>query len=61
MENFNDYQFFTGESMNPDGMVVLSIWKGDGPVFYYFKDGLTEEKCVSVRDVYTSTEFTIHT
>jgi len=46
---FKEFQFFTGESMDPDGMVVLLEYKDvDGeqiPVLYAFKHGLEEEKC----------------
>eukprot|EP00123_Amoebidium_parasiticum_P022635 comp9151_c0_seq1/m.4313 comp9151_c0_seq1/g.4313 ORF comp9151_c0_seq1/g.4313 comp9151_c0_seq1/m.4313 type:complete len:171 (-) comp9151_c0_seq1:258-770(-) len=44
--NFGDYQFFTGESMNPEGMVVLMNYRDDGitPFFIFFKDGVKEEK-----------------
>jgi len=46
---FKDLQFFTGESMDPDGMVALMEYKDvDGiniPVLYAFKHGLEEEKC----------------
>lgn len=28
--NFKDYEFFTGESMNPDGQVVLLNYREDG-------------------------------
>jgi len=45
---FKDLQFFTGESMDPDGMVVMIEYKDvDGeniPVLYAFKHGLEEEK-----------------
>jgi len=46
LENINEYQFFTGESMDADGMVVLCIWRGETPVMIYFKDGLDEMKVV---------------
>ncbi|KAL6080602.1 Translationally-controlled tumor protein [Balamuthia mandrillaris] len=44
--DFSEYQFFTGESMNPDGMVVLMRYSEDGqtPFVYIFKDGCREEK-----------------
>ena len=42
---FKEYQFFTGESMNPDGMVALMRWDGQTPYLYFFKHGLDEEKC----------------
>ncbi|ODQ55126.1 translationally controlled tumor protein [Saitoella complicata NRRL Y-17804] len=44
--NFNDYEFYTGESMNPDGMVVLLNYREDGvtPFLTYFKDALAQTK-----------------
>jgi len=44
--SFKDWEFFTGESMDPDAGVVLMNYKEDGvtPYFWYFKDGLIEEK-----------------
>lgn len=45
--NIKNLQFFTGESMNPDGMVGLMDFREDGitPYFIFFKDGLEIEKC----------------
>ncbi|KAI9931636.1 hypothetical protein AWENTII_001736 [Aspergillus wentii] len=44
--NFKDYEFFTGESMNPDGMIVLLNYREDGttPYVTLWKHGLAEEK-----------------
>ncbi|CAA9960970.1 hypothetical protein CFE70_004350 [Pyrenophora teres f. teres 0-1] len=44
--NFKDYEFFTGESMNPDGMIVLLNYREDGvtPYVTVWKHGLTEMK-----------------
>merc|ERR1712093_597137 len=44
--NFKDYEFYTGESMDPDGMVVLLTYREDGttPYLIYWKHGLKEEK-----------------
>jgi len=44
--DFNNYDFYTGESMTIEAMVVLKSYKEDGitPYFYFFKDGLLEEK-----------------
>jgi len=44
--NFKDYEFYTGESMNPDGMVVLLNYREDGttPYVIVWKHGLTEMK-----------------
>ncbi|GAA5979222.1 hypothetical protein JCM10908_002846 [Rhodotorula pacifica] len=46
LSNIGDYQFFTGESMNPDGMVVLMNYREDGstPYMIFWKDGLKEVK-----------------
>lgn len=40
--NFKDYDFYTGESMDPDGMVLLVNYREDGvtPYFILWKDGL---------------------
>ena len=46
--NFDNWQFFMGESMNPDGMIALMDFRDDGsPYMWFFKDGLVEEKVVS--------------
>jgi len=44
--NFKDYDFYVGESMDPDGMVVLMNFREDGvtPFVTIWKDGLNEEK-----------------
>ncbi|KAJ6599021.1 translationally controlled tumor-associated [Mycena vulgaris] len=44
--NFKDYEFYTGEGMNPDGMVALLNYRDDGvtPYFTFWKDGLKEIK-----------------
>jgi len=48
LKNFDQLQFFTGESGDPDGMVVILDYKDvDGeekPVLYFPKYGLVEEK-----------------
>merc|ERR1712002_197764 len=48
LKNFKDLQFFTGESQNPDGMVVLLDYRDiDGeerPVLYFPMYGLEELK-----------------
>ncbi|KAM4699930.1 translationally-controlled tumor protein [Discoglossus pictus] len=45
--NFKNYQFFTSEAMNPEGMVALLDFREDGatPYMIFFKDGLEIEKC----------------
>jgi len=46
---FKELQFFTGESMDCDGMVALVEYREIGtesvPVLMFFKHGLEEEKC----------------
>jgi len=44
--NFKDFEFFTGEAMNPDGLVVLLNYREDGiiPYLTFWKDGLKEVK-----------------
>ncbi|CAD6576720.1 MAG: hypothetical protein TREMPRED_001751 [Tremellales sp. Tagirdzhanova-0007] len=43
--NFKNFEFYVGESMNPEGMVLLLNYREDGttPFFTAFKDGLKEE------------------
>ncbi|KAF4075317.1 hypothetical protein AMELA_G00233090 [Ameiurus melas] len=45
--NIKNFQFFTGESMNPDGSIGLLDFREDGvtPYMLFFKDGLEIEKC----------------
>ncbi|KAK9325450.1 translationally controlled tumor protein [Lipomyces orientalis] len=44
--NFKDYEFYTGESMDPEGMIVLLNYREDGttPYVIFWKHGLKEEK-----------------
>ncbi|XP_030375023.1 translationally-controlled tumor protein homolog [Scaptodrosophila lebanonensis] len=46
---FKDLQFFTGESMDCDGMVAMCEYRdidnASVPVLMFFKHGLEEEKC----------------
>ncbi|GAB7349721.1 hypothetical protein MBLNU459_g0458t1 [Dothideomycetes sp. NU459] len=44
--NFKDYEFLIGESMDPDGMVVLLNYREDGvtPYATFWKHGLSEMK-----------------
>ncbi|KAH0252793.1 translationally controlled tumor-associated, partial [Aureobasidium melanogenum] len=44
--SFKDWEFFTGESMDPDGMVVLLNYREDGttPYVCVWKHGLSEMK-----------------
>merc|ERR1712154_401112 len=46
---FSDLQFFTGENMDPKGMIILVDYKEyngeERPCVMFFKHGLEEEKC----------------
>ncbi|KIP10415.1 hypothetical protein PHLGIDRAFT_125610 [Phlebiopsis gigantea 11061_1 CR5-6] len=44
--SFKDYEFFTGESMNPEGMVALLNFREDGvtPYLTFWKHGLKQVK-----------------
>jgi len=44
--NFKDYDFYIGESMDPDGMVILMNYREDGvtPYVTIWKHGLSEMK-----------------
>jgi hypothetical protein len=44
--NFKDYEFYTGESMLPEGMIALLNYREDGvtPYLTFWKHGLKEEK-----------------
>ncbi|BFZ57762.1 Translationally-controlled tumor protein [Savitreella phatthalungensis] len=46
LANFGDYEFYTGESMDPDGMIALLNYREDGttPYFSFIRDALKEEK-----------------
>jgi len=44
LQNFDEYQFFLGESMDAEGITVLANWEGETAKFYYFKDGVRGEK-----------------
>lgn len=46
MNNIKNYQFFTGDSMNPLGMLGMLDFREDGvtPFMIFFKDGLEVEK-----------------
>jgi len=46
VQNFKDYDFYIGESMDPDGMVILMNYREDGttPFVTVWKHGLTEMK-----------------
>ncbi|XP_057709136.1 translationally-controlled tumor protein homolog [Corythoichthys intestinalis] len=46
LPGFKNLEFYTGESMNIDGMVgILDYREDDTPFMRFFKDGLIGEKC----------------
>ena len=46
MKAFEEYKFYIGEKMDPEGMVVVQGYREDQitPYFIFFKDGVNEEK-----------------
>lgn len=46
LTDFKDYEFYVGESMSPEGMVVLLNYREDGvtPFITFFKDGVKAVK-----------------
>lgn len=45
VDNFYDYEFYTGESMRHDDMVALLTFREDGmPYFIFWKHGLKEHR-----------------
>jgi hypothetical protein len=46
LPNFKDFEFYTGESMDPDGMIILLNYREDGttPYIIVWKHGLDEMK-----------------
>ena len=44
--SFKDWEFFTGESMDPDGMVAMVNWREDGttPYVVFWKHGLKAQE-----------------
>jgi len=45
--NFDDYDFYSGDSMDLEAMLIPARYIGESvtPCFYFIKDGLREEKC----------------
>ncbi|ODV78189.1 translationally controlled tumor protein [Suhomyces tanzawaensis NRRL Y-17324] len=45
--SFNDWDFYTGESMDPDGMIVLLNYREDGttPYVAIWKHAVSQYKC----------------
>merc|ERR1711973_438219 len=46
IKSLKEYEFYTGASMNPEGLVVLQNYREDGitPYFIFLKDALEEVK-----------------
>lgn len=46
LDKFADFEFYTGESMNPEAMVIAMGYREDGktPYLIYWKDGMRAEK-----------------
>ena len=42
---YDDLQFFTSASMDPDGSMAFAYYEDINPIFVYIKMGLIEEKC----------------
>lgn len=42
---YDDLQFFTSASMDPDGSMAFAYYTGVDPIFMFIKPALIEEKC----------------
>jgi hypothetical protein len=45
LSKYDDLQFFTSSSMDPDGSMAFAYYENVDPIFIYIKMGLIEEKC----------------
>jgi Translationally controlled tumour protein len=45
LKMYDELQFYTSSSMDPDGSMAFSYYKGANPTFVFIKAGLYEEKC----------------
>jgi Translationally controlled tumour protein len=45
LSKYDDMQFYTSSSMDPDGSMAFAYYEDVNPVFVYIKMGLIEEKC----------------
>jgi len=43
--NYDEYQFFTSASMDPEGSMAFAYYTGATPTFVFITGGLIEEKC----------------
>ncbi|KAF9152654.1 hypothetical protein DFQ26_000823 [Actinomortierella ambigua] len=57
LDDFESYEFYRGESMDPEAMVMLLRYRSDGtPYFTAFKDGVKAERCNVTSQVSTSSQ-----
>eukprot|EP00978_Attheya_sp_CCMP212_P017045 scaffold45236_cov50-Attheya_sp.AAC.2 len=47
LSNYDEFEFFTSSSMDPDGSMAFALYKGESatPTFIFIRAGLIEEKC----------------
>ena len=45
LSKYDDMQFYTSSSMDPDGSMAFAFYTDVNPTFVYIKWGLIEEKC----------------
>lgn len=45
LSKYDDMQFFTSSSMDPDGSMAFAYYEAVDPIFVFIKPGLKEEKC----------------
>jgi hypothetical protein len=45
LSKYDDLQFYTSASMDPDGSMAFAYYVDVDPIFFYIKMGLLEEKC----------------
>jgi hypothetical protein len=45
LSKYDDMQFYTSSSMDPDGSMAFAFYVGNDPSFVYIKMGLISEKC----------------
>lgn len=45
LSKYDDMQFFTSSSMDPDGSMAFAYYEDVDPLFVFIKAGLIEEKC----------------
>ena len=45
LSKYDDLQFYTSSSMDPDGGMAFSYYKDVNPIFVYIEGGMYQEKC----------------